>query len=255
MDTRKDFYHLSIDVVDRPGLFQCLEEDLEAGKSVNVNFLNAHCFNESLRDERYLSALKHTDYLLNDGIGIDIGARRLGFEFPENMNGTDLIPELVGWMADKSIPVFFLGARPEVIPKAVDALKARFANLDVAGFSSGFYDSEDELNRMIRACGAKAVVVGMGVPRQELWVERNRHELPDVKLFVAGGAIFDFLSGTVRRAPEWVQAVKMEWAFRLFQEPVRLFQRYMIGNFVFLWRIFTYRSTGNGQSAIKKTGG
>ena len=81
----------------------------------------------------------------------------------------------------------------------------------------------------------------MGVPMQEIWVQQYRHALPNVKLIVSGGAIFDFIAGEVARAPLWIQKAGFEWLFRLAQEPKRLFKRYAIGNFVFLFNILRLR--------------
>lgn len=238
---KRKYFNLELDVLDRQGVFRAVRETIRVSSQININFLNAHCFNVAQKNAEYASALKQSSLLLNDGIGVDIGAKVLGFRFPENLNGTDLIPELVGVFAEDGVPVFFLGARDEVISKAVETLTTRFPSLRVAGYSSGYFKDEKQLNARISESGACAVIVGMGVPLQELWVQRNKANLPGIRVFVAGGAIFDFLSGTVKRAPLWVQKLKLEWLFRLLQEPKRLFSRYVIGNFVFLLSILLYK--------------
>jgi N-acetylglucosaminyldiphosphoundecaprenol N-acetyl-beta-D-mannosaminyltransferase len=235
------FYNLSIDVIDRPQLFDLLRQSpVERGKLI-INFLNAHCFNVAQRDAEYLQALRDSTLLLNDGIGIDIAGRLLGIRFPENMNGTDLIPELVGFFAQRGQPVFFYGARQHVITEAVSRFRRRFPDLRVAGFCDGYVDDPLAVAQQINESGAEVVVVGMGVPRQELWVARHADDCRSASIFICGGAIFDFVSGTVVRAPRLIRMLKLEWLFRLLQEPRRLFSRYVIGNFRFLWHILRNR--------------
>jgi N-acetylglucosaminyldiphosphoundecaprenol N-acetyl-beta-D-mannosaminyltransferase len=77
----------------------------------------------------------------------------------------------------------------------------------------------------------------MGVPLQELWIEKNRNKFLSIKIALAGGAIIDFMSGNIVRAPKWIQKIGMEWFFRFVQEPRRLFLRYFKGNVVFFWHV------------------
>ena len=91
----------------------------------------------------------------------------------------------------------------------------------------------DELNRS----EAQLVILGMGVPRQEIWAARCRSELIHARLVVSGGAILDFLSGSVPRAPRWLRSLRLEWLFRLCLEPRRMWRRYILGSFVLLGHI------------------
>ena len=81
----------------------------------------------------------------------------------------------------------------------------------------------------------------MGVPRQELWIMNNKERLPKVKLFVAGGAILDFISGEINRAPQWIRRINMEWMYRLCLEPKRMWKRYLTGNFLFFYHVFKFK--------------
>ncbi len=235
------FYNLAVDNLDSAGFFASLAQRLESDEQVVVNFLNAHCFNVAQKNEAYRRALLAGTFLLNDGIGVEIGAGLLGFRFRENLNGTDLIPRLLALCEERGLPVFLLGAKPEVISVARDNLQKSFPRLVIAGVADGFFKDHGEMVRTITDSGARVLVTGMGVPYQELWVEQHRREMPSVRVLVSGGAVFDFLSGTVSRAPVWVRNVKLEWCYRLMQEPRRLFRRYVIGNFVFLYHILRLR--------------
>ena len=89
----------------------------------------------------------------------------------------------------------------------------------------------------INRTDAQIVVLGMGVPRQELWAHRNREHLPNVRLLISGGAILDFVSGAIPRAPLWMRRLRLEWLFRLCLEPRRMWRRYIVGSFVLLGHV------------------
>ena len=106
----------------------------------------------------------------------------------------------------------------------------------ISGVNQGYLRDETENRAVldkINASGAELLIVGMGVPLQEKWIERNLHLLDNIKIAVAGGAIIDFLAEKVKRAPPWFQKLGIEWLYRFIQEPKRLFRRYFIGNIVF----------------------
>ena len=159
------------------------------------------------------------------------------------MNGTDFIP-LVIEMADKhDYKVYLLGTSDEVLDKAKSNLKSKYPNLNIVGSHNGFFSKEEEVNLIndINQKEADILIVGMGVPLQEIWIQENKDKLTSVNLLIAGGAIIDFISGTVKRAPSIWRKLRVEWAFRLLQEPKRLAKRYLIGNVEFLCYLFAYK--------------
>ncbi len=112
----------------------------------------------------------------------------------------------------------------------------------MVGYSNGFIDNPTLVIDQINQSRADAVILGMGVPKQELWVAKHSANLTSAKIFVSGGAIFDFISGNVKRAPHFIRRIKMEWLFRLIQEPIRLFSRYVLGTFVFFYNVVVRRN-------------
>lgn len=241
MSMKTPFFNLWIDNLSRESVLSHLALALTEQRQININFLNAHCFNIAQDNEAYRKFLNQCHYLLNDGIGVDIGARLLGFKFKDNLNGTDLIPEILALCEAQGASVYLLGAKPQVINLAKESILAKYPRLRIAGFSDGYFQDNTALLKNIADSNADVIIVGMGVPMQELWVKQNYHNLPNTKAFVCGGAIFDFLSGQVVRAPAWVRKLKMEWLFRLAQEPKRLFKRYVFGNFLFLYYVFKHK--------------
>jgi N-acetylglucosaminyldiphosphoundecaprenol N-acetyl-beta-D-mannosaminyltransferase len=111
--------------------------------------------------------------------------------------------------------------------------------LRVAGTHHGYFNAEDEdhLIQAINASGAKILIVAFGAPRQELWLNRHHGEL-QIPVRVGVGGLLDFYSGRMPRAPQWMREIGLEWAFRLSREPGRLWRRYVIGNPLFLYRVW-----------------
>lgn len=233
---RVSFYHLHLDNLNTEESLRYCRDCLATGEPHAIYFINAHCFNMSKDDKDYCTALEQCDLLLNDGIGIRIAAKLEGIELKENMNGTDFIPKVMELSAQTGEGVYLLGAEPGVAETASANLQERMPNLDVRGTHHGFFSAadEDRVIESINSSGASVLVVGLGVPAQEKWIERNKNRMPNVRILLAGGAIIDFTAGKVKRAPRFMQKVGLEWLFRLLQEPKRLFGRYVIGNLRFL---------------------
>lgn len=206
-------------------------------------FANAHTMNLAWQDECFRDVLNRADVVLNDGIGLDIYGKLAGRRFLENLNGTDLLPRLFA-AADAARPlrVYLYGAAPGRAAKAAKNIEARFPNVKVVGVTHGFERSNAVVEEINEAC-ADVVLVGMGNPVQERWIDENK-VLLDVGVIAGIGALVDFFSGEVTRAPEWVRAARCEWIYRLVREPKRLFARYVLGNPAFLARTLAYLGLG-----------
>jgi N-acetylglucosaminyldiphosphoundecaprenol N-acetyl-beta-D-mannosaminyltransferase len=157
---------------------------------------------------------------------------------PERVTGVDLVDELCKLAAEEGLGVYFLGARREVIETAAKRLADRLPGLEVSGIADGYFDASEapQRARAIRESGAKILIVGMGVPRQEEFIESNWDEL-GVELTVPVGGSFEVIAGTARRAPVFLQRIGMEWSFRLAQEPRRLWKRYLVTNSQFIFHL------------------
>lgn len=173
--------------------------------------------------------------IVNDGIGMDIASLlQHGKRYKANLNGTDFMPLLLKTFT-QSHKIFLLGGTPGVAQKAADAIEQQTGQ-QVVGCADGSRAGERSgLCARINATGADIVLVAMGNPIQEEWIRRHMGEL-NARLIVSVGALLDFLSGNVQRAPKWVQKIRFEWLYRLSREPRRLAQRYTvdIARFLFL---------------------
>lgn len=216
-------------------------ELLDSEGAALLAFANAHACNLAARRPGFREVLAGADLLLPDGAGLAIAARFAGTVLPANLNGTDFIPQLLDRAAQRGCAVFLLGAAPGVAERA--AARLQRPGLRVVGTAHGYHTDHAALVRRIAASGADLLLVGMGMPRQERWLAEHL-EATGVRLGVAAGAYLDFAAGTVRRAPRWIRAARLEWLFRLLGEPRRLFARYVLGNPAFLLRVLRARFRG-----------
>ncbi|MEO9339387.1 WecB/TagA/CpsF family glycosyltransferase [Mesorhizobium sp. SB112] len=202
-----------------------------------VSFLNAHNANLAHTDPAFAEALKKF-LVLADGIGVDIAAKILyGAPFPANLNGTDFVPVFLR-AVPQSLHVGLIGATRQNADEAAKKLLALAPQHTFTVIHDGFFSpgEEPEILKSIEDLRPDILLVAMGVPRQELWIASNLDER-HCTLPIAVGALLDFLSGAVPRAPGWVRQLRLEWVFRLALEPGRLWRRYILGNPLFLARV------------------
>lgn len=163
------------------------------------------------------------DLALADGVGVVWAARHLRQPLPARVPGIELMEALLAWAATAELPVYLLGARPEVIGRAAQRAQVRFPGLRVAGFADGYFGPQGEAAAVaaVAASGARLLLVGLGVPAQERFLYRHRAELGQVRLAMAVGGSFDVLAGVARRAPRPLRRLGLEWLWRLARQPWR----------------------------------
>ena len=255
---RKKYFNLSFDQIEEKKALEICREIIRGHKLKSLFFLNAHCFNVAQKNVRYKQALNSADLILNDGIGLKLGGYLTGLRITNNLNGTDLIPKIIEMGIEENKKFYFIGSTTETLRKAKEELEKKDKNIQIEGVYHGFFTEKDE-QYIIDEINRKEIdilIVGMGVPKQELWIEKIRKELKTVKLSIAGGAIFDFISQRIKRAPLWMQKMNIEWIFRLLIEPKRMWKRYLVGNFEFFFKVLylSFRTKINPKNtATNKT--
>jgi len=229
-----DLFDINISNISLKQALHWIEHNIPTYSASTVSFVNAHCLNVAYQDLKYKSVLTQSDIILPDGIGVKMAARKFGTELRANLNGTDLFPHLCKLSAKNKIPMFLLGGAEGVADKVAVVMKQRYPDLIIAGTHHGFITDDEATCKLIRNSGAKLILIGMGVPKQEIWIHRNKKRLNGL-IFGVGG-LFDYYSGNIPRAPELVRKLSLEWLWRLYQEPTRLFKRYVLGNPLFILR-------------------
>lgn len=165
--------------------------------------------------------LKAAALVVPDGIGVVMAARLSGQSLPERVPGIDLMTMLLKECRQRGLRPFFLGAKPHVIEAAAQRAQAMFPGLELAGWRDGYFHLDDrEPVEQVAASGADILFTGMGADRELQWLYDHRHELK-VPVAMGVGGSFDVLSGTVKRAPQWMQRCHLEWLYRLITDPKR----------------------------------
>lgn len=205
-----------------------------ARESRRVCFANAHTMNLWFKNADLRKALAASDLMLADGSGVLWGSKLVGKALTHNLNGTDLVPALCQRGASKGLNVYLLGAKPGVAEDVARNLTASYPGLTIAGVRDGYFTEAELPNVLaeIRAAQPHVLLVAMGVPNQEIWIDRHADQLPGITCIGVGG-LFDFLALRVPRAPKLFRMTGMEWSWRMMMEPRRLWKRYLIGNLVF----------------------
>jgi exopolysaccharide biosynthesis WecB/TagA/CpsF family protein len=218
---------------------------------VTLAFANAHTLNLAASDPSYRDLLERFDFVLNDGAGVALAARMQGRRFVANLNGSDFTPHILERCAARGWSVFLLGGLPGVAEEAGGNLWREIAGLRIAGTHHGYFgaDENEDVVAAIRASEADVLLVALGNPRQEAWVEEHLADT-GARMGVAVGAFLDFAAGRVPRAPARLNRLGVEWLYRLFQEPGRLWRRYILGNPRFVARVAWARLT----AGVRRTG-
>ena len=231
-------------------LMDILETD---GPPKQATFVNADCVNIAQRRHDYQMCLQDVQWNYADGIGMKLAAQWLGSNVEQNINGTDMFPRLLSRLEEARMGIYLLGGEERVASDVADWIQATYPGVVVTGSHHGFLNTDADVQRVvaeIHDAGSDLLLVAMGAPRQELWIQQHLSDL-DVRLAIGVGGLFDFYSGRRRRAPSWVRELGMEWVYRWWQEPRRLCKRYLWGNGLFLARVLWAASFRPGRSAHK----
>lgn len=194
-----------------------------------------------------LDALNHADMVTADGMPLVWLQRRKGHAHAERVYGPDILLALCERTQQRPIKHYFYGAEDGIAEQLAARLQSEYPDLQVAGYESPPQLPDESLAvdpqtvARLNASGAAIIWVGLGTPKQDLWMAAYRPHL-QAPLLIGVGAAFDFLSGNKAQAPRWMQRRGLEWLFRLLSEPQRLWRRYLVYNTRFLWLVARQRS-------------
>jgi len=209
-------------------------------KSKYMACANPHSLVEAVSDAPFKEALHKADILLPDGAGILLAAKMLNLDVKERVAGTEFFIELTRLCNEQeNVNVFFLGSTEEVLANLVIEVSKNFPRVNVCGtysppFKAEFSEQDNQaMADAINNADTHVLWVGMTAPKQEKWIYQNKDKL-NVNFIGAIGAVFDFYSGSKKRAPEWVCNLGLEWLPRLLREPGRLWKRNFVSSPLFL---------------------
>jgi N-acetylglucosaminyldiphosphoundecaprenol N-acetyl-beta-D-mannosaminyltransferase len=211
---------------------------IETGERHYVTVATVHTLLECQQNPSMKSAVNGAGLITPDGMPLVWLLRRAGHRQQDRVYGPDLMLHLCELSQQKGFKHFFYGGVPGVPEKLRENLKTRFPYLTICGFYSPPFrpllpEEDQQLTNMINQADPDVVWVGLGTPKQDIWMAENNQKLA-AKVCIGVGAAFDFHAGRVKQAPRWMQRSGFEWAYRLWQEPRRLWRRYILGNPAFI---------------------
>jgi N-acetylglucosaminyldiphosphoundecaprenol N-acetyl-beta-D-mannosaminyltransferase len=224
-----------------------LLERLQEARGTHVVTLNAEMTMQAERNSSLAQVIQNADLVIPDGAGVVLYLRWLLWQKVQRCPGIELAETLLRELAQQKTgtEVFFYGGAPGVAAKAAEFCQQKNSGLNVVGTHSGYHSPEEEkqLQQTLIQLQPQLIFVGLGVPRQELWIAKNRHLCPQAVWIGVGGS-FDIWSGTKNRAPAWLGNNNLEWLYRLYQEPWRW--RRMLALPEFAVKAFVYHLTARG---------
>jgi len=230
-----------VDPITADELMPSVAALIDAGAPATVAYANVHVLNQSRKDQALRAFLNDAHLVYCDGNGVRLGARVLGEQLPERMTGADWIWQLAAH-AEGKWRIYWIGGEPGVTDEAAAALMAAHPGLAIAtdhGYHPRHGPEDAACIRRINAFGPDIVLVGMGTPEQERWVDDRRSQL-EAPVVWCLGATADTVSGRVPRGPAWLTK-HAEWVARLVADPRRLWRRYLVGNTLFMARVLKSR--------------
>lgn len=238
MDTR-ELMNVRIDNVDMKTAVYKIEELIRNSNNAYVVTPNVDHIIKLQTDIEFKEIYNNADLVLADGMPLIWASKILKKSLKEKVSGSDIFPKLCQYVANKGYAVFFLGAAPGVVDKAAEKLKQKYPGLKVVGIYSpsyGFEKNTEECNKiisMIKNAKPDILFVGVGAPKQEKWIYKYKDQY-NVPVSIGIGTSFDFVAGTIKRAPVWMQKCGLEWFYRFCKEPRRLFKRYFVHDMKFI---------------------
>ena len=186
------------------------------------------------RNRAFYEAYRQADFITSDSKYVYWGLGWIGRRIQEKVSGSDIVPAYCAHHRDNpSVKVFMLGAAPGIAQRAMETINLREGRDVVVGSHSPsmrFVDDEAEIAKVIDIINrseATCLVIGLGAPKQEIWITKHRSSMPRVKVYMGVGATIDYEAGAVRRAPRWMTRNGLEWLFRITTEPRRYWRRYL----------------------------
>ena len=209
--------------VDMAATLSLIRQFIASGKPHIIVTADASAIVRAQSDTEFQDLVNSADLVTPDGSGVLKGAALLGTPLIERVSGVEIAREMCRMSADDGFSIYFLGAAPGVAELAAANLKDQYPGLNVAGTHDGYFDASEDaaVAAMVKASGAQALLVAMGIPRQEKFIRDNMDKL-GVCVATGVGGSFDVFSGKVKRAPPWFQNHGLEWAYRLVKDPSKI---------------------------------
>ena len=181
-------------------------------------------------NNRFMETIKKADLVIPDGIGVVIATKvQNGEVLEERVPGYDLVQNIMKISVKEGYKYYFFGSKPGVADEAAKKMRETYSQIEIVGTRDGYFSKEDEKDIIedINRSGANILLVALGAPKQECWIEEHRDELINIKVAIGVGGSLDGMAGIVKRAPVMFQKLGLEWFYRLLKQPTR-FKRMLV---------------------------
>ena len=204
---------------------------------------NPEIIMHAYRDENYAAVLNRADMVVPDGIGVVYGSRIVGRPVSERVAGFDLSCALLAHAGKTGKRLFLFGGKPGVAEEAAKKISETYPGIFIAGTTHGYHKSYDHVAAEIAESAADIVLVCLGAPKQELWIDENKDKTGAKVLIGAGGSL-DVFAGTVKRAPLFFRKLNLEWFYRLIKQPSRIGRMLDLPRFA--WKVLLHGERQKG---------
>jgi N-acetylglucosaminyldiphosphoundecaprenol N-acetyl-beta-D-mannosaminyltransferase len=242
MKKRISLFGLPVDALTMEETINVIENSIDQNEPIHHVVVNAAKMVNAQKDSALQESIVNCDIINADGQAVVWAAKILKQPLPERVAGIDLMELLVKLSAKKNYKIYFLGAQEEVVKKVVDKYSLEFGEQIIAGYRNGYFSKEEEIDiaKEIAISQPDILFVAISSPKKEIFL--NKHKDLIRAPFVMGvGGSFDVVSGLVKRAPRWMQQSGLEWLYRVYQEPRRMWKRYLITNSKFIGLVINTR--------------
>lgn len=245
MNNRINIMGIDIDVLDIKQTIDKVEDYVVNKKPLHLMGVNADKINLCQSDEKLKKIVNSCGIINADGASVILASKYLKTPLPERVAGVDLMMDLVKLSSKKGYSIYLFGAKEEVVQKTALVIQRKYPNIKIVGVRNGYFNNSnlDAIQKDIDSQRPDFVFVGITSPKKEYIVDYFMKNGSNT-IYMGVGGSFDVISGTLKRAPLWMQKANLEWLFRVSQEPKRLFKRYFIGNGRFIISVIKEKHRG-----------
>jgi N-acetylglucosaminyldiphosphoundecaprenol N-acetyl-beta-D-mannosaminyltransferase len=235
MKKRIELFGLPVDALTMKETLSLIENAIDNNRPIHHVVVNAAKMVNAQNDADLKESIVNCDIINADGQAVVWASKILGQPLPERVAGIDLMEELVKLSAKKNYTIYYLGAKEEVVKKVVDNYSSKYGSQIIAGYRNGYFKIEDEIEIAKEIAKAKPSILFVAItsPKKEIFLNTYK-DLIKVPFIMGVGGSFDVVSGLIKRAPQWMQRSGLEWLYRVYQEPRRMWKRYLVTNTKFV---------------------
>lgn len=230
---KENILGVDVSITSYEELKKNVEIDIKRENKSFIVAINPEKILKARKDENLKKLLNKATYQIPDGVGVIYASKLKKGKIKSRITGIDSMEMLCSLSNDKDYKIFMYGSKEEVISKAKENLEEKYKNIKIVGTINGYEKDNKKINDTINKSKADILFVALGSPKQELWITENMDKLC-VKVYQGVGGSFDVVSGTIKRAPKWMQNCGLEWLYRLLKEPKRIFRQVKLLEFLWL---------------------